>query len=67
MKQAPVEELKKRRGRPLANIDRETLQVLFKENGGVAQKVAKALNVSARALYYKINELGLSLEDLRRK
>jgi DNA-binding NtrC family response regulator len=40
---------------------------LFREHRGQAKKVAQALDIAPRTLYYQIKRLGFSVEDIRSK
>jgi transcriptional regulator with PAS, ATPase and Fis domain len=51
--------------RPLKQVDEETLRKLFREHSGVTRKVARALGVTPRALYDRINKFKLTAEGLR--
>jgi transcriptional regulator with PAS, ATPase and Fis domain len=56
-----------RRGaRPLKGMDAEVLKRLFREQDGVAQRVARTLGVSTPALYGKMAKLGLTPHSARR-
>jgi transcriptional regulator with PAS, ATPase and Fis domain len=65
-KSAPAGPGVRQKSRPLKKMDTDAIMKLFTKHDGVAQKVARDLKVSGRALYYKIKMLGLTPEQMRK-